>query len=107
MQELESGLALLGVGAQQRVDLGLHHLGDATDRFVLVLFGREISVVAEVAIQPLQGERQQRQRIGAFGGVGQQPLHQRGFDDQSPTGGGGAPGRAGDHLGVPGRAASV
>ena len=68
----------VGVGGQQGVDLGLHHLGHPAHR--LVLGHRQIAVVAEVAVEPLQGQRQQRQRIGPFGGLGQQPLHQRGFD---------------------------
>ena len=100
VQHVELGLALLGVGGQQLVDLGLHHLGHPAHR--LVLGHRQVAVVAEVAVEPLQRQRQQRQRIGALGGLGQQPLHQRRFDAQPPPGGGGAPGRAGDDLGVPG-----
>ena len=84
MQGVELGLALLGVGGQQLVDLGLHHLGHPAHR--LVLGHRQVAVVAEVAVEPLQGQRQQRQRIGPFGGLGQQPLHQRRFDAQPPPG---------------------
>ena len=68
----------VGVGGQQVVDLGLHHLGHPAHR--LVLGHRQVAVVAEVAVEPLQGQRQQRQRIGPLGGLGQQPLHQRRFD---------------------------
>ena len=100
MQGVELGLALRRVGGQQRVDLGLHHLGHPAHR--LVLGHRQVAVGAEVAVEPLQRQRQQRQRIGPLGGLGQQPLHQRGFDGQPPPGGGGAPRRAGDDLGVPG-----
>ncbi len=100
MQGVELGVALLGVGGQQVVDLGLHHLGHPAHR--LVLGHRQVTVVAEVAVEPLQGQRQQRQRIRPFGGLGQQPLHQRRFDNQPPTGGAGPPGRTGDDLGVSG-----
>jgi len=62
----------------------------------------EFTALPEVAIQPLQRQRQQRQRIGPLGGLGQQPLHQRRVDAQPPPGGAGPPRRAGDDLGIPG-----
>lgn len=53
-------------------------------------------------VQPLQRQRQQRQRISPFGGLREEPIHQRRFDRESPPGCGGTPGRADDDLGVPG-----
>ena len=100
VQGVELGLALLGVGGEEFVDLGLHDLGHPAHR--LVLGHRQIAVFAEIAVEPLQRQRQQRQRIGPLGGLGQQPLHQRRFDGQPPPGGAGAPGRAGDDVVVPG-----
>ena len=53
MQGVELSPPLVGVGGQQVVDLGLHHLGHPTHR--LVLGNGEVAVVAEVPIKPLQG----------------------------------------------------
>ena len=72
MQDLQFGLAL-GFGGQQMVDLGLHHPGHPTHR--LVLGHRQIAVGAEIVVEPLQGQGQQRQRIRPLGRIGQQPLH--------------------------------
>jgi hypothetical protein len=47
-QDVEMSLACLGVGGQQVVDLGLHHLGHPAHR--LVLGHRQVAVVAEVVI---------------------------------------------------------
>ncbi len=52
------------------------YLGHPAHR--LVLGHREVAVVAEVAIEPLQGQGQQGLRVGPLGGVSQQPLHQGG-----------------------------
>ena len=91
----------VGVGGEQGVDLGLHHLGHPAHR--LVLGHAQLAVVAEVVVQPLQGQRQQRQRIRPLRAVGQQPVDQRRFDAQPPPGCGGPSGGAGDDLGVPRR----
>ena len=78
MQDVELGLPCLGVGGQDFVDLGLHHLGHPAQR--LILSHREVAVIAEIVIEPLQRQRQKRQRIGPLGGLGQQPLHQDRLD---------------------------
>ncbi len=55
VEGVQLGLALLGVGGQELVDLGLHHLGHPAHR--LVLDHGQIAVLAEVVVEPFQGER--------------------------------------------------
>ena len=96
VQKLELDPPGDGVGGEQGVHLGLHHLRHPAHR--LVLPRGQVAAVAEIVVETLQGQRQQRQRIGPCGRIGQHPVHQRGFDTQPPARCGGAAGRTGDDL---------
>jgi hypothetical protein len=75
---VELGLALSRITSEQLVDLILDHPVHPAHR--LVRGHRQITVSAEVAVEPLQSKRQQRQRIPTLAGLRQQPTHQRRFD---------------------------
>ncbi len=89
MQDVELGLALLRVGGQQ-LSTSVCTTCSPSDSYSATV--RSPSA-AEIAVQPLQRQRQQRQRISPFGGLGEEPIHQRRFDLAAP-GCGGTPGRA-------------
>ena len=71
------------VGRQRRLDLDLHDVGDAAEGRVLV--EPQVTVFAVVAIEPGQREAEQRQRLSAFGAVGDEAIDELGLHLQRPA----------------------